>query len=100
MREILIQVMVVYCVVVIRASVTRVFSPRGAAVAPPFRRVATRGDKCFDTITLMCFAIIDITRKRFFLLCGIEQFYEVIDYTCRSRKYRRFLGKRNFLQDR
>lgn len=57
------------CVVVIRASVTRVFGPRGAAVAPPFRRVATRGDKCFDTIALMCFPIIDtITQKTDFSL--------------------------------
>lgn len=36
-----------------------VLVPGGAAVAPPFRRVATRADKYFDTIALMCSAIID-----------------------------------------
>lgn len=39
----------------------------GRGCRPPFRRVATRADKCCDTIALMCSAIIDTdTRKRNF----------------------------------
>lgn len=55
------------CTIIINAS-TMCLVPGGAAVVHSRQRVATRADKCFDTIALMCSAIIDTdTRKRIFI---------------------------------